>query len=78
MVLPIKAQTNRPEKQNAAGMLGSAIRAAREKEGLTQEELAAAVGLPRYWLGRWERGRALPTDSERLKLAQVLRLNLEN
>ena len=72
----MKPRGNRPAKQNDAGTLGSAIRAAREKAGLTQEELAAAAGLPRYWLGRWERGRALPTTDQRIKLTRVLRCEI--
>ena len=73
VILPMKASGNRPAKQNDVRSFGSAIRAARKKAGLTQEELAASARLPRYWLGRWERGRALPTADQRIKLTQVLR-----
>jgi DNA-binding transcriptional regulator YiaG len=47
----------------------------RKNLGLTQRQLAAAAGIPRKWLGRWERGRALPTENEWCKLAVALNLS---
>ncbi len=42
--------------------LGSQIRAAREKKGLTQEELGVAVGTSRQMIGRYEAGEAPSID----------------
>jgi DNA-binding transcriptional regulator YiaG len=53
---------------------GDLLVACRKEVGLTQEKLAEMTGIHRQWLGRWERGRALPSPVEWSKLAIVLRL----
>jgi len=63
------------ENLNLTGTVGDSIRAARKQAGMTQEQLAQATGISRYWLGRWERDRAMPTDAEWLVLATVLQLD---
>ena len=63
VVLANKPEVLRHEKPNPTGTIGDAIRAARLKAGLTREQLSAATGLPLYWLGRWERDRAIPTEA---------------
>jgi transcriptional regulator with XRE-family HTH domain len=56
------------------GTLGDVIRAQRIEAGLTQKQLATASGVPRYWLGRWERDRALPNQAQWVSLGKVLKL----
>ena len=46
----------------------------RLQAGLKQSELAMMLGIPRMWLGRWERGRCIPTQSGWLKLQTALAL----
>ena len=73
--LPIKSAILGRENLNLTGTVGDSIRAARKQAGMTQEQLAQATGISRYWLGRWERDRAMPTDAEWLVLATVLQLD---
>jgi transcriptional regulator with XRE-family HTH domain len=56
------------------GTLGDKIRAARTDARLTRHQLSAATGLPLYWLGRWERDRALPNQAQWSSLGKVLKL----
>ena len=51
----------------------AAVRAARERAGLSQEALAVRVGVSKSTVGRWERDGAIPTNSEmRAEVAGVL------
>ena len=68
----MKAAVKRPAKQNQEGTFGGRMQSARKQAGLTQQELAAATGLPRYWLGRWERNRAVPNEAQYQKLSHLL------
>lgn len=54
-----------------------ALRAGRKKQGLTQEELAEALGVSSKTVGRWERGLTRPSDYERRKLCQTLQQSEE-
>jgi len=56
-------------------MMGRDLRARRRALGLTQVALAEAVGTRPVMVGRWERGEALPTMDEALRLAEVLDLD---
>lgn len=53
--------------------LGNRIRAAREKQKLTQAELAQRFGGHVNTLSKWERGVSVPSALELLRLSRVLR-----
>jgi ribosome-binding protein aMBF1 (putative translation factor) len=74
VALANKTPVLRYEKHILTGTVGDAIYAARKQAGMTQEQLAQAAGVSRYWLGRWERGRALPAPTEWNELSRILRL----
>jgi len=44
------------------GMTGEQIRQARERRGLTQEQLAQAIGVGQRTVGNWERGATVPLN----------------
>jgi DNA-binding XRE family transcriptional regulator len=54
------------------GTIGDLIIAYRKEAGLTQRQLAVKAGIARKWLGRWERGRAMPNEAQWSQLATVL------
>lgn len=54
--------------------LGQQIKDAREKKNLSQEELAAAVGVSRQAVSKWENDTAVPHGINRETLSQVLEL----
>jgi DNA-binding transcriptional regulator YiaG len=78
VVLPIKSAILKHGKPNLTGTVGSSIRFARKQVCLTQEQLAQTTGISRYWLGRWERNRALPNQAEWEKLSMSLRSTVKN
>ena len=51
---------------------GARIRAARQAAGYTQQTFAIALGIDQANVSRWERGRAMPHDTRRRQLAQLL------
>lgn len=55
--------------------MGRDLRARRRSLGLTQAGLAQAVGTRPVMVGRWERGEALPSLDEAVRLAEVLDLD---
>jgi transcriptional regulator with XRE-family HTH domain len=55
--------------------LGAAIRAARERAGLTQEEVAHRVDLHEMTYGGIERGRLLPSVSTLTRLCVLLKID---
>jgi transcriptional regulator with XRE-family HTH domain len=55
--------------------MGRDLRARRRALGLTQAEVAEAAGTRPVMVGRWERGEALPTSDEVIRLAEVLDLD---
>lgn len=55
-----------------AGEVGGGIAARRKQAGLSQEELAARLGVTRQAVSRWENGTALPTVDNMVELAKVL------
>jgi DNA-binding transcriptional regulator YiaG len=42
---------------------------------MTQDQLAQAAGISRFWLGRWERGRSVPPQAKWDELSRVLKLH---
>jgi DNA-binding transcriptional regulator YiaG len=75
-VYPIKADIPKLSKlvRDTPQTLGELLVACRKKAGLKQRELAAVSRIPRKWLGRWERNRAVPTHEELNRLSQILEL----
>ncbi len=57
---------------NLALTIGHAIRAARQRAGFTQEEVARAIGLNPLAYGRLERGKLLPSPATLVLLSRVL------
>ena len=69
----LKNDKIRPKQSTAAAnTIGKLIVVERKRMGLTQEKLAQMRGIHRQWLGRWERGRALPTQDDLNKIRQIL------
>ncbi len=58
--------------------LGDAIRKARLKQGLTQEDLALAADVDRGYLGRVERGDNNVALLTLLKIAQALGVSIKD
>ena len=56
-------------------VMGRDLRARRRALGFTQAGLAAALGTRPVMVGRWERGEALPSLEEALRLAEILDLD---
>lgn len=54
------------------------LREARLEAGLTQQEVADVVGLPRANVARWESGTQLPRVDNALKLAAALDSTVES
>ena len=57
--------------------LGTNIKAARKKMGLTQGELASQIGVTSQAVSRWESGAGLPDISMIVPLAQVLSVSTD-
>ncbi len=64
------------ERMDENTMVGR-IRRAREQAGLTQEEVAGALDVSRQAVGKWETGQSRPSTENLLRLAQVLRTDLQ-
>jgi transcriptional regulator with XRE-family HTH domain len=62
------------QKQRALA-LGAAIRAARERAGLTQEEVASRLEMHPMTYGGIERGRLLPSVSTLTQLCVMLKID---
>ena len=55
--------------------LGDAIRAGRERRGLTQAELAAEFGISKSAVNQWESGKNVPDQRKLGKLVQLIGLD---
>jgi transcriptional regulator with XRE-family HTH domain len=58
--------------------IGSRIRAARERLGLTQAGLASQVGVTRSAVAQWETGRAGQVGGNLAQIASVLQVGVEH
>lgn len=58
--------------------LGTRIRAARERKGLTQSGLADLVGVTRSAVAQWETGRSGQVGSNLTQIAAVLEVGVEH
>lgn len=63
---------------NPVAGVGARIRAARQVAGLTQAELAVAVGVSRSAVAQWETDRAGQVGANLAKIAEVLRVSAEH
>lgn len=54
------------------------IKIIRESAGLTQEELAQAVGVDRVTVANWESGKTEPKLSQACKIANLCGVKIEN
>lgn len=64
--------------QNENAVFARNLRAARERVGMSQQELADKLGVKRQDVGHWESGRHLPRLPVARRLAQVLGVTLES
>jgi transcriptional regulator with XRE-family HTH domain len=64
--------------QGPVAGVGARIRAARQVAGLTQAELATAVGVSRSAVAQWETDRAGQVGVNLAKVAAVLRVSTEH
>lgn len=58
--------------------IGARIRAARQEQGWTQDELAAAVGVSRSAVAQWETGRAGQVTANLTRVAAALGIGVEH
>lgn len=63
----------RASSSHRADELGARIRVARERQQLTQAELAERVGGHTNTISKWERGLSVPSALELLQISRVLR-----
>ena len=56
--------------------MGNKLKIAREKNGLTQKQVAETVGIAESAYQRYERGR-IPTAKTAVKIARALRTTVE-
>jgi len=66
-----------PFRLSSSAMNGKALKQARRRAGLTQEELAARLGCSRRAIARWERGEVRPLRVFWEKLEKELDINME-
>lgn len=65
------------KKKTEAEIIGANIRTVREQKGLSQKELAAAIGVAATQYSRVETGKVMPTLKTLIKIAKVLDVPLE-
>lgn len=58
-------------------MIRNTVQKAREKKGLTQEELASAVGVTRQTIIALEKGNYTPSVALALRVAKVFKTSVE-
>jgi len=65
-----------PGQDAALPEFGPALLKTRERAGLTQDDVAAALGLSRQVIGYWEQGKRKPRDEQLLQLATLFRTSV--
>lgn len=65
-------------RTEAAARFGRALRAARDRRGLTQHQLEESAGISRTAIARYEAGKRCPSLAEALVLAQRLGFSLDD
>ena len=60
-----------PEQEIIRRSLGEALKAHRQQSGMTQEDVAEALGVSRQAVSKWETGVAEPSTSNLLALAKL-------
>jgi len=58
--------------------MGKLIRRAREKRGMSREELAALLGCSAQSIWRWERGEVKPLRAFRRRLEEILDVKIKS
>jgi transcriptional regulator with XRE-family HTH domain len=53
-------------------MLGARLKALRQKKGLRQKELAAAIGMTKSAVCLYEKGKRIPRDAVKIRIAETL------
>jgi transcriptional regulator with XRE-family HTH domain len=71
-----RARTTGPKRPKGTSV-GARIRAARRQSGLTQDELADAVGVSRSAVAQWETDRAGQVTTNLARIAAALGTNVE-
>ncbi len=66
------------EPDGAPARLGLALIRAREDAGLTQDDVAAALGLSRQVIGYWEQGKRMPRTEQVFQLAGLFRTSVDD
>ena len=55
----------------------SALRTARERAGMSQEQAASAIGKEQTEISRWERGRHKPSPETLIRLADLYQCSID-
>lgn len=71
---PKRART--PESKKVSELVGEEIKRAREKAGISQEELSARAGFYRTYAGHVEVGRYTPSIYTLYKIAKALKIKV--
>lgn len=73
----MEASDAEPKQPRPHAEAGRRIKAARERLGLRQEDLAERMNVRAITVSRWERGRFLPEVADFRRLADVLGVSMD-
>lgn len=71
-----RRSNNRMERQMDQVKVGSFIAQIRKEEGMTQKELAGAIGVSDKTISKWECGNGMPELSMLIPLCELLKINV--
>lgn len=71
-----RGRRSRQQNQQLYQSLAEALKARRTAHGMTQEQVAEALGVSRQAVSKWESGAAEPTTSNLLALAKLYGVDL--